>query len=785
MLELWWWPVPATISAVVLATIVVLGVLARRRPDLARRPIMLLTLATSVVYLIWRIGFTLPEPGGWGFVAGVALLVAEIIGLTQVVSAVVLAWRPSLLATPSIDALTSPPSVDVFIATYDEPLGVLEPTLAGAMGMRYPGEVTVYLCDDGSRPAVRELAARYGAVHLEREIHDHAKAGNLNNALKHSTGELVVTLDADMIPRADLLERMVGYFVDERLAFAQAPQAFHNEDPFQYNLFSGAALPNEQDLFMRGMQAGKSRFNAVMYVGSNTVFRRAALDDIGGFATGVITEDMATGMLLQAAGWRSTFVPHLVAAGLAPESFADLLVQRTRWSRGNIQTTRRWNPLTMPGLTPMQRWLYADGIVYWHFGILKLVFILAPLVWLLGGVSIVQTDIASVAVVWLPYFAASLVSMSVISEGRRSFTWTHVYEVAMTPTIALAVIAEWVGLSQKAFAVTPKGVSTASFAFGLRVAVPHLVLLGLSVLGLLTAFVFAPERYSVDSLIVTVFWTVYNMIGLIFAVLVCLERPRPRRQERTRVDATLTAELWPGYRIPGRTLDLSVGGARLLLPWTDDFQQEDALAAMLPTPTIDIDGIGALGGRVCRVEGGDEGLEVGWEFSELDPNAMVRLIAVISSSPDWIGTDLETDASLRRSLSRTLRGVARPRTQHARHEYRMAVDDTLRLIRSENLRPRSRRGRGDAASLPAQLVDLSASGCQILSRASLRQGEHVRLELDSVAGASVEAVVRWTQRQGLLIAAGLQFVDPPTAPSAPLEPDDAATGRATSEWVPS
>ena len=82
MLELWWWPVPATISAIVFVTIVILGVLARRRPDRARRPIMLLTLATSVVYLVWRIGFTLPEPGGWGFVAGVALLVAEIVGLT-------------------------------------------------------------------------------------------------------------------------------------------------------------------------------------------------------------------------------------------------------------------------------------------------------------------------------------------------------------------------------------------------------------------------------------------------------------------------------------------------------------------------------------------------------------------------------------------------------------------------------------------------------------------------------------------------------------------------------
>lgn len=757
MLDQWWWPVPAAVSVLMLVMIVTLGVLARRRVGAVRRPIMLLTLATSLVYLIWRIGFTLPEPGGWGFVAGVVLLVAEIVGLTQVVSAVVLAWRPTLLSAPALDDLPAPPSVDVFIATYDEPLSVLEPTLAGAMGMRYPGTVTVYLCDDGSRPAVRELAERYGAVHLEREIHDHAKAGNLNNALAHSTGELVVTLDADMIPRADFLERMVGYFVDERLAFAQAPQAFHNEDPFQYNLFSGAALPNEQDLFMRGMQAGKSRFNAVMYVGSNTVFRRAALEDIGGFATGVITEDMATGMLLQAAGWRSTFVPHLVAAGLAPESFADLLVQRTRWSRGNIQTTRRWNPITMPGLTPMQRWLYADGIVYWHFGILKLIFILAPLVWLLGGVSIVETDIPSVAVVWLPYFAASLVSMSVISEGRRSFTWTHVYEVAMTPTIALAVIAEWVGLSTKAFAVTPKGVSRDSFAFGLRVALPHILLLALSVGGLLTAFVFLPDRYSLDSLVVTAFWTVYNMIGLVFAILVCLERPRPRRQERTRVEAAVTADFWPNRSIEGEVLDLSTGGARILLPWGDDFTAEDAVAAMCADPSLEIAGVGRLDGTVRRVEGGDRGLEVGWEFASLDAASMIAIIGLISASPHWIGSDLERDASLRRSLGRTAAGVATKRPEHARRELRMPATDTLRIVRTTVSPSPSQPARRRGATFSAQLLDLSASGCQMITRARLTKGEHVLIELDSVATASVEAVVQWSRRRGPMMVVGLRF----------------------------
>jgi hypothetical protein len=210
---------------------------------------------------------------------------------------------------------------------------MLRTTVAGALTMRYPGTVNVYLCDDGERETVRALAEDFGVGYLTRTEHSHAKAGNLNNAMALSSGELIVTLDADMVPTAEFLERTVGHFADPTMAFVQAPQAFSNDDPFQYNLFSAAALPNEQDFFMRTLLAGKARFNAVMYVGSNTVFRRTALDEIGGFATGVITEDMATGMLLQSHGWRAEFVPDIVAAGAAPESFEDLLVQRDRWGR--------------------------------------------------------------------------------------------------------------------------------------------------------------------------------------------------------------------------------------------------------------------------------------------------------------------------------------------------------------------------------------------------------------------------------------------------------------------
>jgi cellulose synthase (UDP-forming) len=277
------------------------------------------SLVVRLIYLVWRVFFTIPTDAWWNAATGLVLLAVEVIGFAQSVTVYATLWRPHSGGSVPLRPADKLPSVDVFIATYNEPVSMLRMTIAGAVSMRYPRDaVRIFVCDDGGRDEVRQLAEQYGATHVTREDHAHAKAGNLNNALGLSEGELIVTLDADMVPRPDFLEHTVGRFQDEKLGFVQSPQAFYNEDPFQYNLFSGKALPNEQDFFMRTLQGGKSRFNAVMYVGSNTVFRRPALETIGGFAVGVITEDLATGMLIQAAKYRTEFVPEIIAAGLAP-----------------------------------------------------------------------------------------------------------------------------------------------------------------------------------------------------------------------------------------------------------------------------------------------------------------------------------------------------------------------------------------------------------------------------------------------------------------------------------
>ncbi|WP_341953440.1 glycosyltransferase family 2 protein [Salinibacterium sp. TMP30] len=740
------WPWSAVYSIVVLSLVGISWLAERRRPGSTHRLALTVGLGSALVYITWRVVFTIPSDSWMARVAGIILVTAEIVGIAQSVTFTVMAWWQAKHLPVPLSALDRVPSVDIYIATYSESIGVLEPTLAGAMGIRYPGRFTVYLCDDGSRPEVRKLAQRYGAEYLDREEHEHAKAGNLNNALAHSSGTLVATLDADMIPTVDFLEKTVGYFVDENLAFVQAPQAFHNQDAFQYNLFSGDALPNEQDLFMKTLQPGKQRSNAVMYVGSNTVFRRTALDAIGGFATGVITEDMATGMLLQAAGYRTQFVPDIVAAGLAPENFADLLSQRTRWARGNIQTARKWNPLTLPGLSWMQRWIYSDGIAYWHFGILKLIFILAPLVYLIGGIPVVQAQLSSILVIWLPYFVASVVGTRAIYRGRRSFTWTHVYEIAMAPTIAISVISEWLGLSTKVFAVTPKGVSTEKLNFRWVIALPHIVLLALSVYALVNAFVLSAGTFTFDSLVITSLWTLYNVVGLVMAVLVCLERPRQRRTERTQVDARIDARLWNGAPIEGRVLDLSFNGVRFALPWSTVFRPSDASRQLALRAELAVDGIGVVLGDCRWVSETEDGLLVGFEFDQLSPTQAVKLVSTITSSPHWVRHDREVNAQVASAAARTVMGAVRRVNPSLRSELRLATRGVAHLRReTTELAP----------TFAVYLEDLSFGGCRVRSPQYLRSGDHYQVDLDGQHAGAAE--VRWVEKRGRRYVAGLKF----------------------------
>src|SRR3569833_3342015 len=163
-------------------------------------------------------------------------------------------WRESV---PLPADSTRWPTVDVFIPTYDEDPNLLQVTLLAATQIRYPhAKLRIYLLDDGgTKEKCRQAdpnhakatraqhahqqthCAQLGVQYLSRARNEHAKAGNINFGLEHSTGVLLLLLDADQVPTVDILEHTVGGFLeDPQLFLVQTPHFIINPDPIEKNL---------------------------------------------------------------------------------------------------------------------------------------------------------------------------------------------------------------------------------------------------------------------------------------------------------------------------------------------------------------------------------------------------------------------------------------------------------------------------------------------------------------------------------------------------------------------
>ena len=278
-----------------------------------------------LLYLLWRIFFTIPDIGTYGwlaFGAGIALVVAEGVSVLEALIHYIDLNRQFEPPMPVIPQEWYP-EVDVMIATHNEDVELLFKTVNGCVRMEYPDKekVHIHICDDTNRKEVKELADRMGVNYFGMTENKDAKAGNLNHAIGKTSAPLIVTFDADMIPNSDFLIETVPYFflpkmkqdeegnwvertedeIEEgyKIGFIQTPQSFYNPDLFQYNLYSEGKIPNEQDYFFRQVNIGKNRTNSPIYAGSNTVISREALAEVGGICTGTITEDFETGLLIE------------------------------------------------------------------------------------------------------------------------------------------------------------------------------------------------------------------------------------------------------------------------------------------------------------------------------------------------------------------------------------------------------------------------------------------------------------------------------------------------------
>ncbi len=213
------------------------------------------TLVLSAGYLTWRVaGGTIDLRVWWVSIPLFVLEAHNALGLALFTTQL---WdiRPR---RPWRAVSSTPLRVAVLIPTYNEPEEVLLPTVASAV--RLEPEHETWVLDDGRRDWVRQLAEELGARYLTRPDNRHAKAGNLNHALRHVDADIVAVLDADQVPLPTFLTHTLGYFDDPEIAVVQTPQFFYNQDSFEHAELAGGRTWYEEGVFYRIIEAGKTIF---------------------------------------------------------------------------------------------------------------------------------------------------------------------------------------------------------------------------------------------------------------------------------------------------------------------------------------------------------------------------------------------------------------------------------------------------------------------------------------------------------------------------------------------
>ena len=575
-------------------------------------------LAASLVYIVWRWGFTLDGPSMW---LGAPLAAAETYGLLMLALLAFSCWRMARREVP-------PPlpgrDVAVLVATFNEPEDVLRPTVVGALAIRSDVAPRVWVLDDGGRPWVRLMCEELGARYLSRPApRRHAKAGNINHALEHVDAEFIVTLDADHVPRPELLERMLGYFADEDVAVVQAPQHFYNRG-FQHPRDHDDPLRNEQSIFFDAICRGKDRHNAAFWCGCPSVIRREALVSVGGVATETVVEDAHTSMRLHAAGWRSVFHPEVMALGIAPEEIGAFLVQRGRWARGSLQMLRRDPPMFKRGLSWAQRLEYTASCMHFLEGPQRLLGFLIPPIVLISGIAPIDAGPLLYAALFVPQIVLVPLASRALTRGRYGLIECERFAVArMTPY--LRAMTALLG-GRGGFQVTPKGGRSRRTGVARALWLPiALAAATAAAIGYQTAaqVLGLPGQLSPGAHAITVVWAAAN-VALVWSVVAWARGVRHVRFSH-RFPVALAAAYSAGRarpQAPARVEDLSREGLAMGVSETRAVGDRLRIVLLLDDGPVEVEGV------VARVEAGHDpgSWRLGVAFEYLEPGVADAIV---------------------------------------------------------------------------------------------------------------------------------------------------------------
>jgi len=544
-------------------------------------------------YISWRIAYTVNFHDLVSFAGAIALLVAEIYSITMYFLGFAVNLKPLHRPIRELDE-SSLPTVDVLIPTYNEDDEIFEVTVIAATQLDYPSDLlTVYLLDDGGTDAkcsqsdeaaateardrqsrLRVLCQKTGAIYMTRPDNRNAKAGNINAALPHISGELLLMLDADHVPSADFLRHTVGEFqADPKLFLVQTPHRFITPDPVEKNLEAHRKMPGESEIFYRIVQHGLDAWQSSFFCGSAALLRRRHLDEIGGMSGETVTEDAETALSLHALGYNSAYIGKPMIFGLQPETFSSFIAQRCRWAQGMVQLFLLRNPLLEPGLKPSQRFGYLNSTLFWFFSYARLIFLLAPCAFLLFGLKIFDANLDQFLVYALPHLIGALITANLLFGRARWALVSELYESVQSIFSSRAITKTLLDPTAPVFAVTEKGERLEKDFVSPLVGPIYVIFLMLVASLIAGYFRYEMSPSQRDVVYITMGWATLNLIIVMGGLGALFER----RQLRAAPRLYLTHPLAGILRVadtdtPCHLQDISMKGAQIQIDqslWSD------------------------------------------------------------------------------------------------------------------------------------------------------------------------------------------------------------------------
>ncbi|OGK02312.1 MAG: hypothetical protein A2519_16730 [Candidatus Raymondbacteria bacterium RIFOXYD12_FULL_49_13] len=378
-------------------------------------------------------------------------------------------------------------SVDIMTtAMPGEPYSMFEATLRAIQNITYPH--STFLLDGGNDPALKALCGGLGITHVNCQGVGGAKAGKINHCLtQYAQGEYVLILDPDHIPKPDFLDRALPCFTDDKVGFVQVVQAYYNQE----RTVVAHAAAEQTFGFYGPLMMALDGLGMSIAIGANCLFRRAALDSIGGHAVD-LAEDACTSMRVHAAGWKSRYLPYRASCGLVPEDLQTFFKQQLKWATGMFNLFFHEYPRLFQKFNIQEKVYYFFAGSFYLNGFAAFLTIITPILFLFFQVYAVEMPLSGFFLHIAPYILFSFIINLFVQrwysdKGEHGFPWRsmflekgtwHIYTISLFYALAGRKVP---------YLPTPK---TGAHRTSLSLLIPHMAAVVLSLAAIAYPFMY-------------------------------------------------------------------------------------------------------------------------------------------------------------------------------------------------------------------------------------------------------------------------------------------------------